>query len=284
MRSRKVAISGGKENNNRKRIMLAMVILFSILANQHLSAALLVFFDENGYGDEPRGLYNFNTETGTTTLRAVVPGETRFFAMDTRPSDMTVFACDLEGWLWTIDIDTGVPTPIGPTGISGPTYGPVGLAFHPVSEDLFGLQNNGYLYSVDTSTGAFTFIGDTGQAEWGLSFSPDGHLFGFSDKGSLYQVDPVTGSATTVGGTGNPVAGISSDSTFTRAGELYATDFVGTIYHTDIITGDGVVVGPTGLGYGLLGIIEVPEPGTIFLLGLGGLILLRKRSSQSTVS
>ena len=139
------------------------------------------------------------------------------------------------------------------------------------------LCNNGYLYSVDTSTGAFTYIGDTGQAEWGLSFSPDGQLFGFSDDGDLYSVDPMTGSSTAIGGTGNPVLGISSDSTFTRSGELYATDFIGTIYRTDIVTGDGVVVGQTDLGLGLLGIIEVPEPGTIFLVGLGSLALLRKQ-------
>ena len=272
------AILGGRRSGDRRRIVLAMMVLLSILANQHLAAAILVFFDEDGSGDEPGGLYNFNTETEVVTLRATVPGDARFFAMDTKPRDMKVFACDPEGgYLWTIDIDTGVPTRIGPTGFSGNRYGPVGLAFHPTSGALFGLINAGGLYSVNTWTGRFTFIGDTGGLDRGLSFSPTGELFAFGHDGDLYSIDPATGNATPVGGAGNPVIGKSEDSTFTLSGELYATDYLGTIFRTDPITGDGVIVGTTGLGPGLLGLIEIPEPGTILLVGLGSLALLRTR-------
>lgn len=277
MKSWEVAISVGRIAKNRKRTALAMLILLSILANLPASVALLVFYDENGYEDKPAGLYNFDTNTGTVTFRAAIPERYRFFGMDVRPSEGTVFAVnthwDSSGSLWTIDIDTGATTLIGPTGVNGC----VGLAFDPFSGDLYGLSG-GDLYSVDTSTGAFTLIGDGRWISCGLSFSPGGQLFAFNLDGDLYTVDPLTVETTAVGGRGNPIpAGtISEDSTFTRSGELYATDYRGGIYRTDTITGNGVLIGTTGMDRGLLGLIEVPEPATVFLLGLGGLAVLRK--------
>jgi hypothetical protein len=237
--------------------------------------ALLVYFDEDGGPGWQRGLYNFDTQTGLSTFRAAVPGVQRFFAMDTRLSDMTIFAVDLDGGLWRVNIDTGTPTFIGPTGIAEVA----GIAIHPTTNQVFALQNNGGLYALNPLNGASIFIGPTpGGVDRGLSFSPAGDLFGFTDNGWLYHIDPATGHTSAVGGSGNPVIGISEDSTFTRAGELFGTDFGGQLFQTNPVTGDGWLIGTTGpLDVGLLGLIEVPEPAALWLLAAGGLTVARRR-------
>lgn len=252
---------------------ILLLILMSLAITPAGRAATLVYFADPDIaypGYPSRGLYNFDTETGISTFRTAVAGESRFFALDLRPSDATLFACSLDGGLWTLNINTGVPTFIGSTGITEP----VGLAFNPITGDLYGLQNNGGLYSVDMLTGAFSFIGSTGQANRGLSFSPSGQLYAFSNYGDLFSLNPLTGNATAVGGNGNQVLYISEDSTFTRTGELYAADYSGNIFLTNPITGNGTKIGNTGVIRGTLGLVAIPEPCTILLLGLGGLAKL----------
>ena len=260
----------GSANAVRLGIAAAVALLGSATG---IEAAELIFFDEDGGGGNPRGLYNYDTDTGVATLRAPVTADGRFFAMDTRLSDMTVFAADLDGGLWTIDIDTGTPSFIGATGID--VF--LSLAIHPTTDELFGLRNNVGLYSIDPSTAVATFLGPTASVHRGLAFSPAGDLFGFTPAGDLWSVNPLNGQVIPVGGTGNPVVGVSEDATFTRSGELFATDYLGTIFQTDPLTGDGVAIGTTGMDAGLLALIEVPEPATIVLVGSAlGLLLLRR--------
>jgi hypothetical protein len=236
-------------------------------------AAQLVYFDENGGSGNPRGFYNFDTVTGVSTLRTTVPGSERFFAMDIRPSDGTVFAVSFSPTLgiFTINLDTGASSVVGLTGVSDL----VGLAFNPATSQLFAQQNGGGLYSVNQATGEAMLIGDTGVVDRGLVFSPLGDLYGFTDRGALYRINPANGNVTPVGGTGNPVAdpsiGISEDSAFTAAGQLFATDYAGTIFQTDPLTGNGAVIGSTGMGNGLLAlsVTPVPEPATLTLLVCG---------------
>ena len=244
-------------------------------------AAQLVYFDENGWENSPRGLYNFDTQTGISTLRTTVPGTTRFFAMDVRQSDQKVFAIDLGGGLWTLNINSGQSTLIGQTGIRSP----VSLAVNSTTGAMYvltvnGLYNPPYLYSVDPATGAAVRVGQTGVASRGLAFSPVGELFAFGDLGTLYRVNPATGQVSGVGGSGNPVpirGDIHEDATFTRSGELFACSYQGIVYQTDPVTGDGRMIGYTHLADGMLGLIEVPEPATAWLVALGTLGVLGRR-------
>jgi len=233
----------------------ALVVVLALLALP-AGSTVLVYFDEQGFGLNSRGLYNFDTETGISTLRTTVSGSERFFGWDVRRSDRVVFAVDLGGSLWTIDPNTGEKSLIGQTGLGD--QGPVGIAFHPLTDRLLVLQNSSTrLYEVDASTAIATLIGEVGNGvDRGLSFSPAGELFAFQGTGpDLYRIDPATAAGTLVGGP-TPFVGIREDSTFTHDGELFVNDFFGNIYRTDPSTGIGEWIGSTGFDDGLLGLLS----------------------------
>jgi outer membrane protein assembly factor BamB len=233
----------------------------------------LIFFDEDGGKSSPLGLYNFDLETGISTLRATVEGTQRFFSMTVRPSDGTVFCVDsAENDLYTIDVDTGSFTYVAPLG--GDDF-VANITFDPTSDILYGLERNQRrFFEIDQITGQRTPIGTTSFTRAGLAFSPDGTLYGTTSGGKLYQVDPATAVDTLIGG----VEGLlTEDATFTSSGQMFVCDFGGEIYTYNTSTGVRQLVGTTGMGSGLLGIIEIPEPATICLLCLGGLGLLHKR-------
>src|SRR5437762_9263646 len=123
-----------------------------------VSGAQLVYFQENGVGGQPRGLYNFDTTTGLSSQRAAVGGTERFFGMDARLSDAALFAVNyvdngsMSG-LYRINIDTGATSLIGSMGVDMM----VGLAFNPLNGDLYSLRHAGGLYRVNVLTGAAAF-------------------------------------------------------------------------------------------------------------------------------
>jgi hypothetical protein len=237
-------------------------------------ATQLVYFDEDGgSAGQPRGLYNFDTTTGVSTLRAQVQGTQRLFAWDQRPSDGLIFAAEsandptIPQPMYTVDIDTGAATlhsSIDPFGYME------ALAFKPDNSAAYALRDfggsSGSFYAIDVGSGAATPI-HASNAVRGLIFSPAGALYGFGQSGQLYQIDPVTGVGSPIGaGASRPI--FNEDSTFG-----------GTIYQVDTGTGVSTVVGNTGMGTGLLGLIAapVPEPGGVALLALISPIVVRRR-------
>jgi outer membrane protein assembly factor BamB len=261
------------------------LLLLSFLLNFSATAANLVILGNYQNDDYNYSLYNFDTDTGLTTLRTSISGYHRFIAMDQRPSDGTVFAVnagDLDpSGLYTININTGAYSLIGLTGVSGFING---VAFNPLNGQLFGLRyaggRLGELWSINQQTGAATFIGSTGSVDQGLVCSPSGQLFGFDRWGSLYRIDPATAATTPVGGS---VILDIVDPAFDPSGTLYAYNHSGGgIYTIDTVTGNGTLIAPTPFQFNPLGLIvaPVPEPGAAALgiIGVTMLFLFRRNT------
>ncbi|MCA9727842.1 MAG: hypothetical protein KC729_09185, partial [Candidatus Eisenbacteria bacterium] len=112
--------------------------------------------------------------------------------------------------LYTIDVNTGLTTLIGPTG-----FGPIsGMTFDPRNQVMYGVTGcwqqfgTSKLVSINLATGAGSLIGDTGVAALGgLAFGPDGNLYAIganNEGGNFFRIDPLTGAAFLIGPTGFP--------------------------------------------------------------------------------
>jgi hypothetical protein len=150
---------------------------------------------------------------------------------------------DASRQLWRIDLNTGVATPIGPTG------------FRDIESLSFSA--NGGLYGVDDATnqlvrcsvqtGACTAVGPLGTnfTDSGLSFSSDGRLWMSTDKPGppyiFYRLNPSTGAATAIGPQGQPVTGLAF-----RNGVLYGLggDSTDSLLIVNRTTGNATLQGP----------------------------------------
>ena len=237
----------------------------------------LVYFEENGGGGNPRGLYNFDASTGNSTLRTTVSGAKRYFSFDERPSDGMIFAAEVVtgNALWTIDIDTG-----GLTFECSHYLDTVAdVSFDPATDELYGLMRNAPygLYTIDPASGGSTFIGYVGNGvRTGMTFAPDGTLYGMRLDGTLYTIDKTTGGTTLIGGSGDYVSMVE-DADFTPDGRLFAVDWSGNLIQIEPATGHRTLVGTTGMGTGLTAVLGVPEPSALVLLVVGAGVLLRRR-------
>jgi hypothetical protein len=150
---------------------------------------------------------------------------------------------DASGRLWRIDLNTGVATPIGPTGfidIESLTFAPNGA--------LYGVDDaTDQLVRCDVQTGACSAVGALGRniTDTGLSFSDDGRLWMSTDLPGppyiLYRLNPSTGAATAIGPQGQPVTGL----TF-RNGVLYGLggDSTDNLLIVNRATGNATLRGP----------------------------------------
>lgn len=150
---------------------------------------------------------------------------------------------DASGRLWRIDLNTGVATPIGPTGF--------------IDIESLSFSANGGLYGVDddtdqlvrcsVQTGACTAVGALGRniKDTGLSFSNDGRLWMSTDEPGppyvLYRLNPSTGAATAIGPQGQPVTGLAF-----RNGVLYGLggDSTDNLLIVNRTTGNATLRGP----------------------------------------
>lgn len=218
----------------------------------------LVYFEENGSAGVGRGLYDFVSATGTSSLRAPVGGSERLFGL-AADTGGTVFGVDPgPDNIYVVDLTTGtltfLVTLVGTSTVAD-------ITFDPVSGQLYGAERNAplRLYTIDLGTGVATTIGTMTNVRSGLSFAPDGTLYGCALNGTLYRVDPATAAETLIGGGGGPT--LVEDATVRADGTIFVTDFGGGLFAIDPATGANTLVGSSGLGSGLLGI--VPAPGAV---------------------
>ncbi|MEO6595903.1 MAG: hypothetical protein ABIP94_14215, partial [Planctomycetota bacterium] len=137
----------------------------------------LVYFEENGGATGGRGLYDFISATGTSTLRTSVGGSQRLFGLAANPSG-AVFGVDpLTDTIYLVDLATGTLTFI--VSLVG-TSTVADITFDPVSGQLYGSERNAplRLYTIDLGTGACTTVGTFSTVRTGLTFAPDGTLYG----------------------------------------------------------------------------------------------------------
>jgi hypothetical protein len=107
-------------------------------------------------------------------------------------------------FLQILNPTTGVPTMIGPTGVSHPM---TGMAYDGTT--MYGISGGGAssLYTINLTTGHATLVAATAQHLGSLQFGPDGTLYAGGDDsngGHLYRLDKTTGAAALVGASGFP--------------------------------------------------------------------------------
>lgn len=212
------------------------------------------------------------------------------------PGGLTGIDFDSSGRLWGSSIDgpqgnrTSNIVEIDPNNgallgsfaiLDGMTAISIGdLAIQPGTDVIFGIHSNadatgpgGQLYTIDPLSGAAALVGDTGQNRGGgLAFAPDGTLY-FLEFDELHTLNPNTGailSTTALNFSGHDGLGIRDDGTLfaTAAGAGALGDEIRII---DPMAGTSTAIGQTGAGNAsdlAFRPMQVPEPGTLALLGL----------------
>jgi len=144
---------------------------------------------------------------------------------------------------------------------------------------LYGIFGGNELRTVNPQTGITTFLTHVNNIAFeieSIAFSSGGILYVGNDGGELYELDIDTGIGSLIAKT----ALLDIDAlTFAPDGYLYATDATyeaADLYRIDPLTGMSTNLGSTGLAE-VNGLLAVPEPATLLLLGFGAVMMRTKR-------
>jgi hypothetical protein len=152
-------------------------------------------------------LVRVNSNGGDAHLLVAVPFPITAKAMAFRGD--TLYAADMTGKIYRVDVNTGTPTQVASTGLYI-----AGLDFNPITGVLWASVRGGTfvdgIYKVNLSTGTPTLVGRTGlnKATQDIVFDATGSLFGLagsqsgSGNNSLIAIDTLTGTGTVLGATG----------------------------------------------------------------------------------
>lgn len=195
-------------------------------------------------------------------LRNLILGVSACFALCAGPSargQVIGYAVNSGGDdnLYSIDLQTGVTTLIGPVGFSDVD----GLSFNRETLVLYGIdEDTDQLITINTDTGAGTTVGSLGRnlEETGLTFDDAGNLYASGEdlafggnpgfgEGQFFRINPVTGAAARVGPIGFDVEGLAS-----VGGTVYGVtdDSNGAIFVSiDPATGAATFIGETTLSF-----------------------------------
>jgi len=151
---------------------------------------------------------------------------------------------DATGKLWAIDLNSGVATPIGPTG-----FGDIESLSFSAAGVLYGVdQASSSLVTCDVTTGGCTAVGalGVGVVDTGLAFDDSGNLWMSTDlpaPATFYKLNRSTGAASAVGPQGQPVTGLAF-----RNGVVYGLggDWKDNLVTVNRATGAATPVGALG--------------------------------------
>jgi len=248
-------------------------------------------------------LYQVSTTDASLSLVGntglTFPGSLEF-----RQSDGTLFAFDVlmgssAATLYTINPSTAAATAVGQLGIGDTFEG--GLAIDPNGRAFGTNQGNNQacvLFTVNLSTGGATTIGMIGNGNHdinGLAWRSDGQLVGLDNlTNALLTIDPTTAATTTIA-TLTPTVGKVGGFAYDGLNYYYSTACASgsnSLYSVNINTGASTLIGsfsPTidGTDIGISGLAAtpgdepiIPEPATLSLLALGGLLALRRKRKR----
>jgi hypothetical protein len=176
--------------------------------------------------------------------------------------------------LYTVDITDGSTALVGSHGFDEM----FGLAYDPTSDTLYSSRSTtgtGF-YSLDRSDGSASFVGDPGVNLDGLAYDSlrDMVVGALAGPGDLYDINRSDGSATLLyDGAFFNNCGLAYDP---DTDLFWMIDWSGNLYTFDPANGYARTQVLGGLG-SHDGLEFIPEPGTLLLLAVGGLSIIRRR-------
>jgi len=278
-----------------------------------VAAAGIAQGQETAYGFNARGdLVSFSTATpGSVSTIGAITGLTAgqtLRSVDFRPNGNGLygFSADAAGnsQIYTISLTTGAATAVG-AGFSLPNFGAgdrISIDFNPAVDRLRIVTLGGRSYRANPITGAFVaqdtnlaFASGTGASISGIAYSnnipgaPGGTtLFAYDYAGDNLATiggpngvpSPNLGQVNVIGSTGLFALGL--DTSFDISGATGAAfagvnDFGGPaeLFSVNLGTGAHTLVG--AFGTDLVDFSILPAPSSLALLGLGGLVVGRRR-------
>ncbi len=277
-----------------KRIVGGVVL--AMLLTPIASAQFTFAFDHRG--DDNLFSYPVNDPLSQTQIGPVGGLNYAPFAMDFDTAGTTLYVVNHAGGVFelgTVNTTTGAYT-AGPA-IANPQGTETGLSVDPTNETFY-LSYAASLYTLNPANGATTLIGDFIGPDPGgnpiglvidIAIDNQGNMFAHSiSTDALYSIDKSNAAATFIGFSGlaaNFAQGMDFDPV---SNQLYAAIYTGggTGSYGTWDTTSGVFTEildlpsfpDPGSGRELeMAITRVPEPATLTLLGLGAMVLLRRR-------
>jgi DNA-binding beta-propeller fold protein YncE len=294
----KIRLRKNKKSTGDRKMKLWYVntlflwILFAMPALTPVASGKVTLFASSGYGTtmDPLQLYSVNPTTGASTLVGNMEISGYMAGLGYDPENGILYGTNtLNDNLYSINHSIGKAQLIGSLGASLMH----GLAYDVSTTTLYGsygYESGDGLYNIDVSTGSATLIGNMGffhsdhnNAVFGLAVHPETHvLYGAVSGptfnwGALIEIDKSTAEGTLIAEWTPHITGLAFHP---ESNILYGIDnWSSRLYTIDITTGIPTLVGSTGLS-NPLGLEFIPEPATIFLLGLGA---IRLRSRQAVM-
>jgi hypothetical protein len=249
-----------------RRVLVLLTLVFCLAAGSAWAADNGMLYAIN---NDNNSLYAINPNTYTATYigsTGVAAGSFGDLAYD--PNSSTAYWAPGRGndSLYTINLQTGAASLVGSHGIDDL----FALGYDTATSTLYGQSGVGNFYSVSTSNGAATLIGSNNVYPGGLTYRSDTDQLILLGAGtaSFNQINPANGNATFLGG-----GGFVNDNGVTWdpiQGKFFVDDYSGNLYTGDPNTWSLTQVASLpGSFDGIIYVGEVPEPGTILLIGSG---------------